>query len=66
MCHLQKAFDSSLSFLSDHECAKGKIGALEWMDPWGTPALISAQDEFWPFKTVLCFLLVEKIDQKRQ
>ena len=30
------------------------------MEPRGTPALISNQDEHWPFKTILCFLLVKK------
>ena len=25
--------------------------------PWGTPALTSAQEEHWPFKTTVCFLL---------
>ena len=30
------------------------------MDLWGTPALISTHDEFWPFKTTLWFLLVKK------
>ena len=30
------------------------------MDPWGIPALVSAHDEFWAFKTTLCFLLVKK------
>ena len=33
------------------------------MDPCGTPAWISAQDEHWPFKTVLCFLLLEKFSK---
>ena len=27
------------------------------IEPWGTPTLTSAQDEHWPFKTSLCFLL---------
>ena len=26
------------------------------IDPWGTSAWTSAQDEHWPFKTTLCFL----------
>ena len=30
------------------------------MEPWGTPALMSAQEECWPFKTTLCFLLLRK------
>ena len=29
-------------------------------DPWGTPAETSAQDEDWPFKTTLWYLLLKK------
>ena len=28
--------------------------------PWGTPALTIAHEEFWPFKTTLCFLASRK------
>ena len=34
------------------------------MDPWGTPALISVHDEYCPFKTTLCFLLIKKSVKK--
>ena len=26
-------------------------------DPWGTPAVMFAQEEVWPLSTTLCFLL---------
>ena len=31
------------------------------MEHCGTPAGISTKDEHWPFKTTLCFLLVNKL-----
>ena len=30
------------------------------MEPWGTPALMLAQGEAWPFKTTHCFLKLRK------
>ena len=30
------------------------------IDPWGTPALTLAHEEYWPFKTTLCFLASRK------
>ena len=30
------------------------------IDPWGTPALIVAQDELWPLRISLCFLFLKK------
>ena len=30
------------------------------MEPCGTPAPISTQEEHWPFKNLFCFLLVKK------
>ena len=30
------------------------------IDSWGTPALILAQDEFWPLRITLCFLFLKK------
>ena len=44
--------DKSLIYLKNNKCPR--------IDPWGTPALTSAQDERWPFKTTLCFLLRRK------
>ena len=29
------------------------------MDHWWIPVLISAHDEYWPFKTTFCFLVVK-------
>ena len=31
-----------------------------YLDPWGTPALILAQDELWWLRTTLCFLFLKK------
>ena len=30
------------------------------IDLWGTPALTLAHEEYWPFKTTLCFLASRK------
>ena len=30
------------------------------VDPWGTPALTLAHEEYWPFKAILCFLASRK------
>ena len=30
------------------------------IDPWGTPALTRVHEEYWPFKTTLCFLASRK------
>ena len=30
------------------------------IDPWGTPALIFAHEEYWPFRANLCFLASRK------
>ena len=37
---------------------KKKIGPRN--DPWETPALTLAHEEYWPFKTTLCFLASRK------
>ena len=37
---------------------KKKIGPR--IDSWGTPALTLAQEEYWPFRTTLCFLASRK------
>ena len=34
------------------------------MEPWGTPALTSAQEGVYPLKTTLCFLLLKKLDNR--
>ena len=30
------------------------------MEPWGTPPLVSAREECWPFQTTLGFLLLRE------
>ena len=47
-----RPFGKSLTYI------KNKRGPR--MEPCGTQALISTQDQHWPFKTTLCFLLVNK------
>ena len=34
------------------------------MEPWGTPALTSAQEEVCPLRTTLCFLFLKKFDNR--
>ena len=49
---LLRPFGKSLTYI------KNKRGPR--MEPCRTPARISTQEEHWPFKTTLCFLLVKK------
>ena len=34
------------------------------MEPWGTPALTSAQEEVCPWRTTFCFLFLKKFDNR--
>ena len=34
------------------------------MEPWGSPALTSAQEEVCPLRTTLCFLFLKKFDNR--
>ena len=50
---------SSLGFeikLSERSLINIKKKRGQWIDHWGTPALTLANEEYWPFKTTLCFL----------
>ena len=49
---LLRPSDKSLIYVKNKKSAR--------IDPWGTPALTSGQNEHWPFKTTFCFLLWKK------
>ena len=49
---LLRPFVKSLTYI------KNKRGPR--IEPCGTPARVSTQEEHWPFKIILCFLLVKK------
>ena len=36
-----------------------------YLEPWGTPASVLAQDEIWLLKTTICFLFLKKKSVKR-
>ena len=49
---LDKSFVKSLIYIKNRSDPK--------IDPWVTPALASAHQENWTFKTTLCFLSFRK------
>ena len=49
---LLRPFGNSLTYI------RNKRGPR--MEPGDTTARISTQEEYWPFRTTLCFLLVKK------
>ena len=44
---LLRPFGNSLTYMRNKRDPR--------MEPYGTPARISTQEDYWPFKTTLCF-----------